>query len=115
RAGRSAAGWQSPSGATFRPRAPPRGDTAGLSGDITPMTPRLTADPAMVATATGSGTFGTVDFDSTIGPKPEPLAVGSLQGVINFTWNRNLQINGDTVTFSRAYVAANPVPEPSGF
>jgi hypothetical protein len=102
-------------GATFSPLAAPLVVTAGLSGDITSMNPRLTADPSMVATATGSGTFGTVDFDSTVGPKPEPLAVGSLQGVINFTWNRNLQINGDTVTFSQAYVAATPVPEPSGF
>ena len=55
----------------------------------------------MVATTKGSGNFETISFDSTLGPKPEPMGVTSLMGDINFTWNKNLQVNGDTVTFSQ--------------
>jgi hypothetical protein len=99
--------------ATFSPLAPPLTRSAGLAGDITSMNPRLTVNPTMVATSTGSGNFGTVMFDSTIGPKLEPKAVMGLTGDINFTWNKNLQINGDTVTFSQAYVLVSAVPEPA--
>jgi hypothetical protein len=98
--------------ATFSPLAAPLSKTAGLFGNIKSMNPRLTADPSMLATATGSGGFGTVSFDSTIGAIPETLAVSSLQGDIKFTWNKQLQVNGDTVTFSQAFVAVS-VPEPS--
>ena len=98
--------------ATFSPLAAPLNKTAGLFGDIKSLNPRLTADPSMVATATGSGAFGTVTFDSTIGPKKETMAVSSLQSDIKFTWNKQLQASGDTVTFSQAYVATS-VPEPS--
>jgi hypothetical protein len=39
--------------------------------------------------------------------------VMGLTGDINFTWNKNLQVNGDTVTFRQTYVLANAVPEPA--
>jgi hypothetical protein len=77
------------------------------------MNARLSADPSMVATATGSGNFGTVTLDSMIGPRNEPMGVSSLQGDMTFTWNKNLQVNGDSVTFSQIYVATNAVPEPT--
>jgi len=100
--------------ATFSPLAAPLAKTAGLFGDTNALNTKLTADPSMLATAAGSGAFGTVTFDSTIGPKKETLAVSSLQGDIKFTWNKQLQASGNTVTFSQAYVAVS-VPEPSSF
>jgi hypothetical protein len=100
-------------GAQFSPIAGPLSRTAGLYGDITSMNPRLSANPTMVPTTTGSGNFGPVNFDSTVGPVAEPMAVSSMQGDITFAWNQNLQVNGDTVTFSQAYVAV--APEPSSF
>ena len=88
--------------ATFSPLAAPLSNTAGLFADINSTNAKLTANPSMIATATGSGNFGTVTLDSTIGPKAESKAVSSLQGDINFTWNNKLQINGDSVTFTQA-------------
>jgi hypothetical protein len=101
--------------ATFSPLSAPLANTAGLDGNINSLNPKLTVNPSMVATATGSGNFGTVNFGSTLGPKAESMGVNSLQGVINFTWNNKLQINGDSVTFTQAYVQTASVPEPSSF